>query len=79
MKKSLKKLFTLCLSCVTIKLQLIKRKENQMTIKELAKVIYKNNDIATIKKELADYGLEFDNKVSKMQLVKVLAEKQLLG
>jgi hypothetical protein len=49
-----------------------------MTIKELAKVIYKNNDITTIKKELADYGLEFDNKVSKMQLAKVLAEKQLL-
>jgi hypothetical protein len=55
-----------------------RKKGNQMTIKELAKVIYKNNDITTIKKELADYGLEFDNKVSKMQLAKVLAEKQLL-
>lgn len=49
-----------------------------MSINEYAKVIYANADIATIRKELAQYGLEFDSKVSKMQLAKILAEKSLL-
>lgn len=49
-----------------------------MSINEYAKVIYTNADITTIRNELAQYGLEFDNKVSKMQLAKILAEKSLL-